>query len=310
MRDMTRSSIPSTCRWVDCANESARREQADQLQVVGPMLRNAPVGLLYVEVPSLASEFAQGLRAPSRFRPKARATLPPVLAEKYVKRDCSYARWLDRRALRPSVLPWSRSKPCVALNLLTMAALGMSCSTTAPSTRHTVSHHRLTVEEWRATQALDDVYVPDVKAGNTAALGGARVPFALYIVSMHERLHEVYGEELTAAREANPELRDAADLAVLIEIVVNQADGRLAKLGVAKSSGSVVFDVVALSALRRAAPFDVPPPSISSPGGKVYVHWTFHADPYQACSPRNARPFLLAKAPSSTTATSASKHGP
>ncbi|WP_437619657.1 energy transducer TonB family protein [Sorangium sp. So ce1151] len=116
---------------------------------------------------------------------------------------------------------------------------------------------------------------------------------------------------MTAAREANPELRHAADLAVLVEIVVNQADGRLAKLSVAKSSGSVVFDVVALSALRRAAPFDVPPSSIVSPGGRVYVHWNFHADPYQACSPWNARPFLLAKAPSSTTtATSASKHGP
>jgi hypothetical protein len=186
-----------------------------------------------------------------------------------------------------------------------MAALGISCSTTAPSTRHTVPYHRPTIEEWRAAQALDDVYAPDVKAGNTAALGGARVPFARYIVSMHERLHDMYGEELAAARKANPELRNAEDLAVLIEIVVNQADGRLAKLGVVKSSGSVVFDVVALSALRGAAPFDVPPPSISSPGGKVYVHWIFHADPVQACSPRNARPFLLSKAPSSIVGTAA-----
>ncbi|WP_437896834.1 energy transducer TonB family protein [Sorangium sp. So ce124] len=191
-----------------------------------------------------------------------------------------------------------------------MAAVTVSCSKIAPPTRATAPHHRPNVEEWRVARALSDVYVPDVQVGNTAALGRLRVPFALYIVSMHERLHDVYEEELTAAREANPELRDAVDLAVLIEIVVNQVDGRIAKLGVAKSSGSVVFDVVALSALRRAARFDVPPPSISSPGGKVYVHWTFHADPYQACSPRNARPFLLAKAPSSMTATSAFKHGP
>ncbi|XXY52690.1 hypothetical protein WME91_16300 [Sorangium sp. So ce269] len=203
-----------------------------------------------------------------------------------------------------------RSKPWAALNLLAMAALGLSCSTTAPSARHIVLHQRPTVEEWRAAQALCDAYVPDVQAGNRVALGGARVPFAIYINSIHKRLHDVYEEELTAAREADPALRDAVDLAVRIEFVVNQVDGHLAKMGVVKSSGSVAFDVVALAALRRAAPFDVPPPSLASPGGKVYLHWTFHTDPVQACSPVNAMPYLLAEAPSFTTGTSACKRGP
>ncbi|WP_437640545.1 energy transducer TonB family protein [Sorangium sp. So ce854] len=204
-----------------------------------------------------------------------------------------------------------RGKPWVALSLLAMSALGISCSTTAASPGHTAAHRRPTVEEWRAARALDDVYVPDVKAENIASIRGIHVPFASYINSIHERLHDVYEEELTTAREASPELRDAPDLAVLLEIAVNQADGRLARLGVARSSGSVVFDVVALTAVLRAAPFDVPPPSIVSPGGRVYLHWVFHTDPAKACSTWNARPFLLANAPSSAAATSAPrKHGP
>jgi len=34
-----------------------------------------------------------------------------------------------------------------------------------------------------------------------------------------------------------------------------------------------------------------------APDGNVYLHWEFHRDPYDACSTRNARPFL----PSSST---------
>lgn len=228
-----------------------------------------------------------------------------VLDSHRSRRDYPYARWPDARALRRNVLPWMRNSSWAVLNLLTMAALAVSCSKMAPSTRATAPHPRPNVEEWRVAQALCDVYVPDVQAGNTVALGGARVPFAMYIVSMHERLHYVYEEELAAAREAYPALRDAADLAVRIEIVINQADGSLAKLGVVRSSGSVVFDVVALVALRRAVPFDAPPPSLASPGGKVYVHWTFHIDPFEACAPRNAVPFLLANEPSSMVGTAA-----
>ena len=101
-----------------------------------------------------------------------------------------------------------------------------------------------------------------------------------------------------AARKAYPELRTAVDLIVRVEIVLDQEDGRLARLGVIKSSGSSAFDAVALAALRRAAPFGVPSRSIVSPGGKVYIHWDLHIDPFEACAPRNARPYPLATAPS------------
>ncbi|WP_438023103.1 energy transducer TonB family protein [Sorangium sp. So ce233] len=183
--------------------------------------------------------------------------------------------------------------------------LTASCSEVPPSAAPTEVRRRPRIEAWRAARALSDAYVPEVRAGNLVALGKTRVPFALYINSVHERLHPIYEAELTAARKAYPELRGAADMAVLLEIVVNQADGRLAGLGVVKSSGSVVFDVVALEAVLRAAPFDAPPSLLASPGGKVYLHWVFHTDPHEACSTRNARPFLLARAPSAVSAVDA-----
>jgi TonB family protein len=121
--------------------------------------------------------------------------------------------------------------------------------------------------------------------------------FVRQCAAMHHRLHATFEEELQTAREAYSELRTASDLVATIEIVLDQDDGRPVMLGVARSSGSVVFDAVALAALRRAAPFGAPPFSIVSPGGKVYVQWEFHTDPYEACATRNVRPFLLARAP-------------
>lgn len=173
-----------------------------------------------------------------------------------------------------------------------------SCSSRHPAPRSPPSatppdvRRRPRIEERQAARALSDAYVPEVRAGNLVALGKTRVPFALYINAVHARLHPIYAEELTAARKATPELRGGPDLAVQLEIVVNQADGRLSRLGVAASSGAVVFDVVALETVLRAAPFDAPASLLASPGGKVYLHWVFDTDPHEACSTRNARPFL------------------
>ena len=159
-------------------------------------------------------------------------------------------------------------------------------------------HRPVNVEEWRSWRAFADAYVPRVQAGNSVALGRkSYVSFAKYINAIHDRLHPIFEEELQAAREAYPELRTTADLVANIEVVLNQDNGRPVLLGVVKSSGSVIFDAVALAALRRAAPFGAPPLSIVSPGGKVYLHWPFHTDPYEGCAPRNVSPFRLARVP-------------
>jgi hypothetical protein len=55
--------------------------------------------------------------------------------------------------------------------------------------------------------------------------------------------------------------------------------------------------VAALSSVDRAGPFGKAPEIIASPDGNVYLHWEFHRDPFDACTTRNARPFLLKNAP-------------
>jgi TonB family protein len=178
-----------------------------------------------------------------------------------------------------------------------LTLLAASCTTVPPLATPLLPHRSLNIEEWRSSNAFADAYVPQVQRDNVVSLKGVAVPFAIYINEIHSRLHSSFGEELQAAREAYPELRTAADLIVHVEIVLDQENGRLARLGVFKSSGSSVFDAVALAALRRAAPFGAPPPSIVSPGGKVYIHWDLHTDPFEACATRNTRPYLLARAP-------------
>ena len=87
-----------------------------------------------------------------------------------------------------------------------------------------------------------------------------------------------------------------------VEIVLGKDDGKIVRAGITKASGSTMFDLIAVNAARRAGPFGKPPDAIVSYDGKVYVHWEFHRDPFDACSSRNARPYLL-KAPESKTDT-------
>ena len=80
-------------------------------------------------------------------------------------------------------------------------------------------------------------------------------------------------------------------------IVLDRAAGKIVRMGVTKSSGETAFDLVALRAVDRASPFGQAPDLIASPDGNVYVHWEFHRDPFDACTTRNARPYLLKSAP-------------
>lgn len=160
-----------------------------------------------------------------------------------------------------------------------LALLTASCATVPP----------LNAEAWGSSS-----YVPRVQMDNVTPLGAARlIPFATYIRNMHEHIHPIFEEEMVAGRERYPELRSSADLVVNLEIGVEPGHGNLVLLGVAKSSGSVSFDAIALRAVRRAWPFGAPPPVIVSPDGRVYLHWEFHSDPYDACATRNVRPFML-----------------
>jgi hypothetical protein len=151
-------------------------------------------------------------------------------------------------------------------------------------------------ERWRA--AIEN-YDPSVKPGNQTSLNAARVPFASYINGIHNRIHPIFAEQFLASLDAMPKgtAMAAADLVTHLEIVLSKDQGRVVRLGVTRASGVTAFDVVALDSVSRAQPFGKAPDTIVSPDGNVYLHWEFHRDPFDACSTRNASPFLLAAAP-------------
>ncbi|MEJ7735494.1 MAG: hypothetical protein WKG00_40695, partial [Polyangiaceae bacterium] len=150
-------------------------------------------------------------------------------------------------------------------------------------------------EKWRA--AIEN-YEPSVKLGNQTSLNAARVPFATYINAIHNRLHPIFAEEFLSSLDNLPNSHELnGKLITHLEIVLSKDDGRIVRLGVTKASGATAFDVVALNSVSRASPFGKAPPAIVSPDGNVYLHWEFHRDPFDACTTRNARPFLLKAAP-------------
>ncbi len=147
-------------------------------------------------------------------------------------------------------------------------------------------------------RAAVENYDPTVKEGNQTALNAARVPFATYINSVHNRLHPIFAEEfLSSLDNLPPSHAFNQDLVAHLEIVLSKDEGRIVRLGVTRASGATAFDMVALNAVQRASPFGKAPDAIVSPDGNVYLHWEFHRDPFDACTTRNARPFLLKEAP-------------
>jgi hypothetical protein len=123
-------------------------------------------------------------------------------------------------------------------------------------------------------------------------------PFAIYLLGMHKRIHPIFADEYLASFDDLPKGRQLDhDLVANLEIVIDKTTGQVVRVGVIRTSGERTFDVAALQSVMRAAPFDRAPDSIASPDGRVYVHWEFHRDPVDACTTRNAWPFLLKSAP-------------
>lgn len=153
------------------------------------------------------------------------------------------------------------------------------------------------IERWRA--AIEN-YVASVKPGNQTALNTARAPFASYLNSIHNRLHPIFADQFLASLESLPgnHPMNKPDISTNLEIVLDQEEGRIVKMGVTKTSGVTAFDIAALDSVSRAAPFGTPPAEIVSPDGNVYLHWEFHRN-MMACSTLNARPYMLKVQPKS-----------
>jgi TonB family protein len=146
-------------------------------------------------------------------------------------------------------------------------------------------------DRWRS--AIEN-YVSSVKNGNQTALNTARVPFASYLNGMHNRIHPIFADAFLESLDGLPASHPMNDkhLVTKLEIVLTR-EGHLKKMGIVRTSGITAFDIAALDAVDRAAPFGPAPSAIISPDGNVYLHWEFHRDEVFACSTMGAQPFIL-----------------
>ena len=138
-------------------------------------------------------------------------------------------------------------------------------------------------------------YVPHVKAGNQTALNTRAVPFANYLNAMHQRIHVIFADEFLTALDQLPKSSplNNFEMHTELEIILNQTEGGVVNMGIVKTSGATAFDINALEAVNKAAPFGKPPSEIVSPDGNVYLHWEFHRNPDMACSTWFAYPYIL-----------------
>lgn len=175
--------------------------------------------------------------------------------------------------------------------------------------KHRGSWHTNGLERWRS--AIEN-YVASVQPGNQTALNTAAVPFALFLNKMHQRIHGSFAESFLASLDSLPadHVLNRPDLHTNLEIVLDQAEGRIVRMGVTRASGSTMFDVSALESVQRSSPFGAAPPEIVSPDGNVYLHWEFHRNPDMACSTYFARPFLIRVKPQSAPPTPAPTPAP
>jgi hypothetical protein len=141
-------------------------------------------------------------------------------------------------------------------------------------------------------------YVPSVKPGNQTALNTAANAFAGYLNQIHNRIHPIFADEFIDSLSQLPASHPMNDqsLVTAIEMVIEREEGRLVRRGVTHTSGITAFDISAIAAVDRAAPFGTPPSEIVSPDGNVYLHWEFRRDG-QMCSTFYAHPFILKAQP-------------
>lgn len=132
-----------------------------------------------------------------------------------------------------------------------------------------------------------------MKPHDITALGASARPWASYLVQMHTRVHPIFADGFVAGLAALGPTHPLNDkkLVTIIEIVL-KPDGTIDRLGVVKSSGLTAFDIGALDAFDRAAPFGAAPPAIVSADGRIYLQWEMHRDELE-CSTVGVRPYIL-----------------
>ncbi|HXJ18866.1 MAG TPA: hypothetical protein VMT03_01430 [Polyangia bacterium] len=142
-------------------------------------------------------------------------------------------------------------------------------------------------------RAAVENFIPEVKPGNQTALNTRAAPFAAYIARMHRSIHELWGfgqlEEWDDKPISSP--FNNKNLVTELEIVLN-GDGTVDRIGVARPSGLLEYDVAAVDVAYTAGPYPDPPRAIRSANGKIYLHWRFYRDERQ-CATSGADPYIL-----------------
>lgn len=144
---------------------------------------------------------------------------------------------------------------------------------------------------WRKFRAAIENYVAHVKPGEQTALNAAASPFAVYLATIHRRIHAEFALGFLRNLPLSGGPFNDASLYTKLEIVINR-DGTVHQVGVVTTSGLLPFDFGAFDAVMRAGPFTAPPSNILSGDGRVYMHWGFYRDARQ-CGTFNASPFIL-----------------
>lgn len=144
-------------------------------------------------------------------------------------------------------------------------------------------------EDFKEFRASLENFVSNVKTGNQTALNARRSPFAVYIQRVHLRFHELFHANM--ANLPRDAVHNNESLITRLEIVLEE-DGRLVEVGVVRSSGAILFDLAAYSAVKRGAPYPPAPGEIRSDDGRIYLQWDFRRD-MMACHQLQARPFIL-----------------
>jgi TonB family protein len=170
---------------------------------------------------------------------------------------------------------------------MAVIALSISCARHAaqPGTREAAAHtdwSRVPREKWAASL---HGYRSPLQAVTVIKNGDAQGEFTDYISAMHDHLHPIFIDGFLASLEQLPadDPLNEEKLNALIEVVL-RGDGKIARLGILRSSGVEEFDAGVLEAMWRAAPFGKPPREIVSIDGRVYVHWQLWRHPFYACS--------------------------
>jgi TonB family protein len=128
----------------------------------------------------------------------------------------------------------------------------------------------------------------DAEPPESSAWKGA---WARYLWQIHVRVHPIFADGYIASLEELPKTHALNDpkLAVHIEIALRE-DGAIDHLAVVRPSGVTAFDVAALDAFKRAAPFGAAPTAILGPDGLAYVRWELRRGD-EHCSTKYAHPY-------------------